>query len=105
MYAGVGEFTRSFSYAGYPKITGTGVGLTLAPDLKKKFSPYGHLWYYPRVTGKYIGATSTSLGYLSGAQFKLGYRVTSYEAGATYAVPNSELFVGLHIGGGSLESD
>jgi hypothetical protein len=99
VYVGVGLMQRNSNYAGYPRITGLGVGATCLPKFQNRVSPYGSLYYYPEVVGTYHGAVASGLGALSGASFILGYHVTSYELGTVFTQAASGLFMGISIRG------
>jgi hypothetical protein len=94
IYLGIGEYTKSYDYLGYPRLTGIGFGLEKLPDLDAPFSVYGSAFYYPRVSGKYNYATSTLLGPLSGRQITLAYGVWKYEIGGTIGL-GKNLFIDI----------
>ena len=79
IYLAAGYMVRTTRY-GYPPMLGLGYGLMKLPDLDRPFSLYASLFYYPRVKG-------------GNALYDLGYHVTSYRAGFTYALAKSPLFI------------
>ncbi len=79
VYLAAGYMVRTSRY-GYPPMLGLGYGLMKLPDLDRPFSLYASVFYYPRVKG-------------GNGLYDLGYHVTSYRAGFTYALGQSPLFV------------
>lgn len=79
IYLAAGYMVRTTRY-GYPPMLGLGYGLMKLPDLDRPFSLYASLFYYPRVKG-------------GNGLYDLGYHVTSYRAGFTYALAKSPLFI------------
>ena len=98
VYVGVGYYSKSFNYLGYPTITGIGGGISKLPDLDRPVSLYGSAWYYPSVSGNYTYPTSTFLGPFSGKTVPLGYSIAKYQAGATLDL-GTALFLKLGYAG------
>jgi hypothetical protein len=84
IYIGVGYIYRTNNY-GYPQETGVGFGAEKLPDLDQHLSVFGSAWYYPNLKGNYTDP--------SGALFDLGYQTLKYQAGVTYVLGSSPVFI------------
>ncbi len=92
-YAGVGFYSKHYSYLGYPTIRGVGIGISKLPNLDKQLSLFASVWYYPAVNGKYTYPVSPFLGPFSGQSVPFGYSVLKYRAGATFWLNATSLFL------------
>jgi hypothetical protein len=99
IYLGAGYLTKTYSYLGYPRLTGAGFGVTKLPDLDQPFSLTGSAWYYPRISGTYTYPTSPFLGPLSGTSIPFSYAYWKYRAGATVNLGKSGVFLDLGFDG------
>ncbi len=76
--------------AGYPMVSGYGLGLQKLSDYESPLSVYFSLFYYPNLTGGYTPlGTTGSLG--------LTYRMLRYRVGAALAPPGSPVFIDLGV--------
>jgi hypothetical protein len=94
IYVGVGYMWLSNNY-GYPNMSGVGFGGEKLPDLNHAFSLFGSIWYYPSINGN----ATVSLPNASGAAgfhtatLPLQYNILKYQAGFTYVIGNSPVFI------------
>jgi hypothetical protein len=94
IYVGVGYLWVSNNY-GYPNLTGVGFGGEKLPDLNHAFSFFGSIWYYPSVNGTAQFNTENpypSSGFTSHS-LPLQYNILKYQAGLTYALGNTPVFI------------
>jgi hypothetical protein len=84
IYVGIGYIMRTNNY-GYPQETGVGFGAEKLPDLDQHLSVFGSAWYYPNLKGNYTDGF--------GNEYDLAYRTLKYQAGLTYVLGNSPVFI------------
>jgi hypothetical protein len=100
IYAGVGYLHREKSY-GYPKQNGFGLGAEKLPDLGRRMSVYGSIWYYPNVSGGFTYAPGAPRA-LVGTNDKLQQSVLAYRIGGTLNLGKSRIFLDAGILGDSI---
>jgi hypothetical protein len=99
VYIGAAYLAKTYTYLGYPRISGAGFGITKLPDLDVPLSLEGSLWYYPSISGNYTYPVSPFLGPLSGQTIPFSYAYWKYRAGATLNLGKSGIFVDLGYAG------
>ncbi len=89
IYIGVGYLWQS-NNAGYPAMSGFGVGIEKLPDLNQPFSVYASAYYYMSVRGM---CTCYSPFPTPSGPYNIGYGVLKYDLGVLYSFQNTPLFV------------
>jgi hypothetical protein len=85
LYA-VGSYATVYDNYGYPRQTGFGFGLERLPDLHRFISVFGSVLYYPTISGNFTDGTT-------GNSYDLEYHLLKYQAGLTFAIPKSPIFL------------
>ncbi|MBV8530385.1 MAG: hypothetical protein JO104_03635, partial [Candidatus Eremiobacteraeota bacterium] len=92
IYIGVGYLWLSNNY-GYPNMNSWGFGGEKLPDLNHNLSFFGSIWYYPDAHGTY-SSSGTPVPVTATAQsFNLAYNILKYQAGVTFGIGNSPVFI------------
>ncbi len=94
IYVGIGYVYRTSNY-GYPAQSGVGFGAEKLPDLDQPFSVYGSAFYYPQISGNFTWPNDqvTRFNGVASQPNKLQYRYFKYQAGGTYNIGNSGIFL------------
>ena len=91
IYLGLGYLHREGNH-GYPKQDGFGFGADKLPDLDRRISAYGSVWYYPRVSGDF-GFPPGAPPALVRTSDRFEQRFVKYQIGATLHLRNSRFFI------------
>ncbi len=74
-------------------MNGFGFGGEKLPDLNQALSFFGSVWYYPNVKGNYPGIAPTPGNAGHASRYALAYNILKYQAGLTYVIGNSPVFI------------
>ncbi|HZV79154.1 MAG TPA: hypothetical protein VFF60_06000 [Candidatus Binatus sp.] len=83
VYLGV-AYSNSFNNYNFPRLTASGIGVELQPDLGRAISPYGSFYWFPNQTGTYPLANPNDP---SSGSVHSAFIANELDFGASFAFP------------------
>ncbi|MDP9110822.1 MAG: copper amine oxidase N-terminal domain-containing protein, partial [Candidatus Eremiobacteraeota bacterium] len=90
IYVGLGYLQTSTSY-GYPHLRSIGVGLEKLPDLNRRLTAFGSVFFYPNASGDYTVANAASPN--NSKTYRQVYAITKYDIGLAYSLKNFPIYI------------
>ncbi|MBV8172683.1 MAG: hypothetical protein JO219_12210 [Candidatus Eremiobacteraeota bacterium] len=87
VYLGV-AYSNSFNNYNFPRLTASGIGVELQPDLGRALSPYASYYWFPNQTGTYALANPNDL---SSGSVHSAFIANELDFGASFAFPKVRL--------------